>query len=126
MAGHGDKIGRKAEAAIAALLSEPTVEKAAEKAGVGYRTLKGWLADPAFASAYRAARAAVLDEALAALTRCSSEAVEALRRNLVCGDEAVEVRAAKTALELLLKLEEHSEFDGRLAAVEAAMKGKQT
>jgi hypothetical protein len=37
-AGHGSKIGRKQEAAIAALLSAATIEAAAERAGIGRAT----------------------------------------------------------------------------------------
>jgi hypothetical protein len=40
MAGHGEKLTRKQEAAIAALLSEPTVEAAAARAEIGHQTLK--------------------------------------------------------------------------------------
>ena len=40
MSGHGQKYDRKQEQAIAALLSEGTVEQAAAKAGVGYATLR--------------------------------------------------------------------------------------
>jgi hypothetical protein len=63
MAGHGEKKGRKAELAIAALLAEPTVEAAAARAGVSAGTLKNWLADPAFRRAYRRARREVVEGA---------------------------------------------------------------
>jgi len=39
MAGHGDKFGRKKEEAIAALLSQRSIEEAARTAGISTRTL---------------------------------------------------------------------------------------
>ena len=42
MPGHGDKLSRKQEQAIAALLAEPTIEAAAPKADIGLTTLKNW------------------------------------------------------------------------------------
>jgi hypothetical protein len=46
--GHGEKFGRKKEQAIAALLSNPTIEEAAKAAGIGSVTLWRWLQDPGF------------------------------------------------------------------------------
>jgi hypothetical protein len=78
MAGHGEKKGRKAELAIAALLAEPTVEAAAAKAGVSTHTLKNWLADPAFRAAYRRARREVVEGAVGRLQAACGLAVETL------------------------------------------------
>jgi hypothetical protein len=54
--GHGEKRSRRGEAAIAALLTEPTIEAAAAKARISVRTLKYWLRQPRFQAAYRQAR----------------------------------------------------------------------
>ena len=43
--GHGAKIARKREDAIAALLTQPTVAAAAGVAGIGEKTLRRWLQD---------------------------------------------------------------------------------
>ena len=48
---------RKQEQAIAALLTETTIEAAATVCGVSLRTLKRWLADDGFQREYRAAGA---------------------------------------------------------------------
>lgn len=48
MAGHGAKIGRKQEEAIAALLTQRNIEEAARAAGIGTRTLIRWLKLPEF------------------------------------------------------------------------------
>ena len=44
------------EQVILALLTAPTVEKAAEQCGVGCRTVYRWLDDPGFMGEYRKAR----------------------------------------------------------------------
>ncbi len=46
--GRAREVGRKQEQAIAGLLAQPTVAAAAAAAGVSERSLRGWLADPAF------------------------------------------------------------------------------
>jgi hypothetical protein len=56
MTGHGEKLTRKQEDAIAALLDAPTVAAAAGKAGIGERTLRRWLRIAEFQSAYRRER----------------------------------------------------------------------
>ena len=50
--GHGEKLTRKQEQAVAALLEQPTVLRAATVAGVSERTLRLWLKDPGFKAAY--------------------------------------------------------------------------
>jgi hypothetical protein len=97
--GHGEKRSRRAEVAIAALLTEPTVEQAAAKAGVSHRTLKGWLRQPRFLAAFRRAQREILDRTVAQLVAVSGEAVQTLRRNLACGKPAAEIRAAGAILE---------------------------
>ncbi len=93
--GHGERLTRKMEDSIAALLTEKTVEDAARKANVGYRTLKGWMArSQPFREAYRLARQEVLERTVARLLALTDKAAEALERNLTCGKPAGEVRAA--------------------------------
>lgn len=62
--GHGSKLGRKQELAIANLLTEATIELAAQKTGVSHHTLKLWLTDPAFSHAFKAARRQLVDDAV--------------------------------------------------------------
>src|SRR5271163_1806791 len=99
MAGHGEKLTRKQEQAIAALLAEPTIDAAAEKAGVGLTTLKNWLKLPAFLAAYRGARRQVVEGALGQLQQATGEAVDALKRNLKSGQPGNEIRAAVAILD---------------------------
>src|SRR4051794_25974328 len=98
----GDK-HRQHHAAVAALLTEPTLAAAAGRAGVSERTLRNWLALPAFLSLYREARRQVVEHAVAQLQEATREAVAALRRNLTCGVAYAENGAAKTVLEQSLR-----------------------
>ena len=56
MTGHGAKFGRKKEEAIAALLSQRSIEEAARAINVGYKTLLRCLQIPEFRAAYRKSR----------------------------------------------------------------------
>jgi len=76
--GHGQKLTRKQEALIAALLTEPTYAAAADKAGVGTATLYRWLNVPAFRTAYRQARREAVESAIARSQAGSGQAVETL------------------------------------------------
>lgn len=74
MAGHGEKFGRKKEEAIAALLTQPTIEAAARAIGIGTRTMMRWLQRPEFQTAYRKARRDVQIQATARLQQASPDA----------------------------------------------------
>ena len=76
--GHGQKLTRKQEALIAALLTEPTHAAAAAKAGVSPATLYRWLHVPAFRSAYRQARRELVDAAIGRIQAATGQAVDAL------------------------------------------------
>jgi hypothetical protein len=78
MTGHGAKFGRKKEEAIAALLLQPTVEKAALAINVGTKTLGRWMKLPEFAAAYRKARHDAYSLTIARLQRASSASVTTL------------------------------------------------
>lgn len=123
--GHGEKLSRKREAAITALLTCATIGKAAEVAGVSERTLRSWLQQPEFRAAYRTARRQVVEAAVAHLQRASGAAVRTLRRNLSCGKSAVEVRAALGILEQSMKGVELIDLEERMAALEAAEREKE-
>jgi hypothetical protein len=106
---------RKWEAAIAALLSEPTIEQAAGKAQVSYRTLKSWLGMPEFSQLYRDSRRQIVEAALTQLQRATGEAVETLRRNLACGEPGPEIRAAVAILEHAVRAVETLDLAQQLA-----------
>jgi hypothetical protein len=117
--GHGEKLTRKMEAAIAALLREPTVRKAAEKAGVGERTLRRWLKDDAgFQSAYAAARRQLLEHSLSRLEAVAGRAVSVLRKALASDDRALSLRAALGVIDRATKAAEMLDLLDRVEKLE--------
>jgi hypothetical protein len=109
------------DAAIAALLTEPTLEAAAARAGVAKKTLCRWLAESSFKARYREARRQVVEGAIGRLQAAATLAVDALERNLTCGIPAVEVGAARSVLDHAIKAVETGDVLERLEALEAAL-----
>ena len=64
MKGHGEKLSRKQEALISALLTTPTLADAAHTAGIGEVTAWRWLKDATFQANYREARRAAVQHAI--------------------------------------------------------------
>src|SRR5215471_20878755 len=62
--GHGQKLSRKQEHTIAALLTCDSIAAAAARGGVAEGTLYRWFKDAAFQTAYREARRAVVQQAI--------------------------------------------------------------
>jgi hypothetical protein len=117
--GHGEKLSRKQEQAIAALLTAATVEAAATAAGVGERTLRNWMRQPAFSRAYQDARRLVVETALTRLQQVTGDAVETLRRNLTCKKPAAEIRAALGILDLAVRAVEVGDLAQRVEELES-------
>lgn len=116
--GHDEKLTRKQEKAIVALLTTGTLAKAAEQAGIAERTLRYWLKLDDFVAAYRSARRQAVEQAIAQLQHATGAAVRSLRRNLNCGHPATEIRAALGILDQSLKAVEMLELETRLTALE--------
>ena len=114
----GTKQNRKREVAIAALLSSPTIEQAAQLAGIGEKTLRRWLAEPDFQALYRDARQEAVRTAVGRLQGLLAEATEALRRAMTCGSPAVETRAALAVIEQAFKGAELLDLGQRVEALE--------
>lgn len=107
--------------AIAALLTEPTIEEAARVAGVGRRTLFRWLAeDAAFVAELRTAEEAAIDHAARRLVGLQDAAINVLSDVLTAPDVApgVRVRAASLIVELSLRLRELRSLEERVSALE--------
>lgn len=120
MAGHGEKLGRKQEEAIAALLSQRNIEDAARVAGVGARTLLRWLQLPEFDAAYRGARRAAFRQSIARLQQASSAAVATLLKIMVDPNApaSTRVRAADSVLDHSAKAIEIEDIEVRVAELE--------
>jgi len=104
--------------AIAALLSEPTVSAAAEKAGVSEVTLWRWQNQPAFKAAFRLARREAMEKATAFLQQSSWAAGTTLVRLLGSPSDSVKLRAATEILNQANKGLEMLDHEERLAALE--------
>ena len=121
MIGHGQKLTRKSELALAALLTEPTLPAAAARAGGSEATIARWLQRPEFRAAYRAARRQIVEAAIGTLQTATSEAVETLRRNLENESGSVQVRAAVAILDHATKAVELMEVVERVDALETRL-----
>ena len=105
MKGHGEKLSRNQERAIAALLIHPTMTNAAAAAGISEVTLWRWSRIPEFKEQYRLARREAVSQAVGHLQGACSVAVVALTdisQDVSCPGSA-RVSAARTVLELALK-----------------------
>ena len=123
--GHGEKLSRKHEQAIAALLEQSTLVLAAADVGISVRTLRDWMKLPRFLSAYRAARRRCLEQSIGRLQLATSEATDTLRRLLTCGNPAAERSAADTILSHAADGLEKIDLLERLAEIEAKLKERQ-
>ena len=126
MAGHGEKLARKQEQAIAALLVHRTVEEAANAVGVSAKTLFRWQQQPEFREAYRQARRDAYSQCTARLQHASSAAVSTLLKVLVDPNarDASKVRAADCVLSRASKAIELEEIEARLVELERSAKKK--
>lgn len=114
----------KRDRLIAALLSEPTREAAATKAGISPATLFRALADPQFQTALREAQSQAFNGAMADLQTAAGEAVRTLRRNLNSEKPADSNRAAAEILSHARASVEMMEIVERLQALEQAIEAK--
>jgi hypothetical protein len=115
-----DKLTPAQHKAVSALLTEPSVRKAAEAAGVQERRLYRWLKEPDFAEAYRTARREATQQAIARLQQASGAAVSILL-TLMARDTsppAIRLAAARTVLEMAVKSVELEDLAARLEALE--------
>ena len=120
MTGHGQKLTRKKEQAIAALLSQPSIGGAAKKVGIGEKTLFRWLQLDEFQRAYKAARRQVIDQTIAQIQTVMSEAVQTLL-NVMSDDAApasAKVSAARAFLDIGFKVVEIEDLESRIEKIE--------
>jgi hypothetical protein len=101
MKGHGTKFGRKKEEAIAALLSQRSIEEASRVAGIGVNTLQRWLKEPEFKAAYYQARRATFEQTVARMQQASGAAASTVLRIMTdaSAPPAVRLRAATCILD---------------------------
>jgi hypothetical protein len=93
------KLSRKQYRAIAALLAEPTITKAAAKADTSAATIRRWAKLPEFKAAWEAAGRALVKRSLGRLQRGTGMAVQTLIKNLKADKASDQIRSALGILE---------------------------
>lgn len=116
----------KQQKALLALLTSPTREKAAAAAGITSKTLRKYLADPAFQVEYKKAFAGLVEDATRQAQQAISPALSTLREIVEDGDENAQARigAARSILEYSIKLTETTDILTRLDELEKLAEGK--
>ena len=122
MSGHGTKLKRKLEEAVAAMLTQRNIEEAARSVGVSAATLMRWQKLPAFPTAYREAKRAAYGQAVARLQQGTSAAATTLLKMLIDPNTpaSVRVRAAEAIFNHSAKAIEIEDIEARVTALEAA------
>jgi len=122
MAGHGEKLGRKQEDAIAALLTQRNIEEAARAAGVGTRTLIRWLKLPNFGKEYRKARREAVHQSVARMQQATGAAATTVLKLMTDMNipAAVRFRAAECVFDRAFKGVELEDIEERVSALERA------
>ena len=120
-----DGKARLHEMAIAALMSESSIEAAAKRTGITGRTLQTWLTQPEFIAKWSAAKRSIVQ---AATVRLRAGCIHAIKTLEAVQDDkeaphAARVTAARTILELALRSHEVEELLDRLTALEQSAKG---
>ena len=102
----GDYLTHKQIQALAALLTQPTKEKAAQAAGIGVTTLKRYLSDPAFQKEYQKAVSDLIEDAATAAKQSLAPALSCLREIVEREDasDANKIAASSKLIEYGLKL----------------------
>lgn len=113
-------LNAKQEKALAALLSSPSIREASALAGLSERQVHRYLADPAFAAEYQAARDEAFKRGLSSLQIGAQSAAAVMRR--IVEDEAnspaLRLGAAAKLISLAIKAREIQNVEARLDDME--------
>lgn len=120
MRGHGTKLPRKRQLAVASLIQCSTIKEAAEAVGIGEATLHRWLTNSEFQKEYRNAKKIIVDEAITNIQKASRESVTVLREIMLDLDKPPNVRviAARAILDIAVKSIESENLMTRIDALE--------
>ena len=121
-----NQLSPKQDQAIAALLAEPTILKAAALAGVNEKTIRIWMDDPAFSAAYRHARKQVFQQAMALTQKYVPYAVQTLAKVMsdVGAPHSAKVSAASALLKFSREAIEIDDLQVRLEDLEQKLDAK--
>jgi hypothetical protein len=112
------------ELAVAALLSESSIEAAAKLVGITGRTLQTWLTRPDFLALWAEAKRTVVQSATARLRSTMGKAISALGEVLDDKETpaAVRVSCARVILEMAFRSHEIEDIEERIALLEGRNK----
>ncbi len=116
------KLTAKQTRTIEALLVCESIETAAKKANIAKSTLYRWFKDEIFQSEFRKAKFKLLYDAITALQRASTTAVNVICEVMVNKENSASVRvnAARITLEHAIKGSELEDLEQRITELEAA------
>ncbi|HYT92365.1 MAG TPA: hypothetical protein VEL76_26865 [Gemmataceae bacterium] len=116
---------RNADEALAlAVATGQTLRDAAQAVGIGERTAARRWADAAFRQRVAQLRGDLVQRSLGRVADGMAEAADVLRQSLAAESENVRLGAARSLLELGVKLRENVELEARLQALEQRLSGK--
>jgi hypothetical protein len=121
MKGHCAQLPRKQEAAIAALLSHPSIDLAAKSIGVTSRTLRRWMQLPEFNEEFLKARREGVAQANARIQQNAGAAAAVLLRMMAdpTNKASHRLQASKYVLEIAAKSLETDDLAMRIARLES-------
>ena len=122
MSGHGEKMSKKREEFIAAMLTESTFRDVGLKIGIDERTARRWYRDPEIQSEIIARRSEIIDQTMAKLIDKLGDAVDTLSQNLGATQDSVQVAAARAIITFALKAREDAHVLSRLDELERQFK----
>lgn len=123
--GH-EELTHRQRRALPCLVSAPSYERGCKLAGIGRRTLTGWLGQATFRRALRDAEGSAYRAALAEVERGMSKAARTLRHLLRSENEGIRLRAAAEMLGVAFKAREVGAIEDRLREIEAKLKITET
>jgi len=111
---------------IAALLENHSLDAAFKATGISRNTGYRWIGTPEFQKAYRQARGRIVQAVIGRLQSMGAKALAAIEAVLDDSQAApaVKVQAGRAVLDLILRAHEVDQLEGRLEALEAALKDR--
>lgn len=118
-------LSQRQQRALMALLEQPSKAAAAQAAGISPRTLRDYLADPAFAAELQRLQGGQISDAAQRGRQSMTGAMDALRNVMDDGSQSgqTRVQAARSILEYSLKLDERENILKRLDELEKSLTG---
>jgi predicted ArsR family transcriptional regulator len=124
MNGHGEKLSRKQELAVIALITESTIKLAADKVGISESTLRRWIQLDEFQEQFKEAKRQTVGHVTAKLRHGMTVAVDALIEMAENKKTPAVARASacRTLIEYGMKAHENEDLQERVERLEEQFK----